>query len=125
MAIFRPLVCRFAARQFTVRLGDIDLERNDEPSAPETYAVKQIHAHPKFSRVGFYNDIAILELTRTVRKSPYVIPICLPQLHYRKERFAGARPTVVGWGTTYYGIYIHIFPIPVTCISFDVVVTTY
>uniref|UniRef100_V9IIF8 Proclotting enzyme n=1 Tax=Apis cerana TaxID=7461 RepID=V9IIF8_APICE len=65
--------------------------------------VKQIHAHPKFSRVGFYNDIAVLELTRTVRKSPYVIPICLPQAHYRNERFAGARPTVVGWGTTYYG----------------------
>lgn len=97
---------RFAAKQFTVRLGDIDLERNDEPSAPETYMVKQIHAHPKFSRVGFYNDIAVLELTRTVRKSPYVIPICLPQAHYRNERFAGARPTVVGWGTTYYGIYI-------------------
>ncbi|XP_043801819.1 clotting factor B-like isoform X1 [Apis laboriosa] len=93
----------FAAKQFTVRLGDIDLERNDEPSAPETYMVKQIHAHPKFSRVGFYNDIAVLELTRTVRKSPYVIPICLPQAHYRNERFAGARPTVVGWGTTYYG----------------------
>lgn len=99
---------RFAARQFTVRLGDIDLERNDEPSAPETYAVKQIHAHPKFSRVGFYNDIAVLELTRIVRKSPYVIPICLPPVHYRKERFAGARPTVVGWGTTYYGMYISV-----------------
>ncbi|KZC09041.1 Proclotting enzyme [Dufourea novaeangliae] len=93
----------FAAKQFTVRLGDIDLERDDEPSAPETYAVKQIHAHPKFSRVGFYNDIAVLELTRPVRKSPYVIPICLPQSRYRNERFAGARPTVVGWGTTYYG----------------------
>ncbi|XP_076175285.1 proclotting enzyme isoform X2 [Ptiloglossa arizonensis] len=93
----------FAARQFTVRLGDIDLERDDEPSAPETYAVKQIHAHPKFSRVGFYNDIAVLELTRPVRKSPYVIPICMPQSRYRNERFAGARPTVVGWGTTYYG----------------------
>ncbi|KOC68954.1 Proclotting enzyme [Habropoda laboriosa] len=93
----------FAARQFTVRLGDIDLERDDEPSAPETYTVNQIHAHPKFSRVGFYNDIAVLELTRPVRKSPYVIPICLPQMRYRNERFAGARPTVVGWGTTYYG----------------------
>ncbi|XP_043249975.1 proclotting enzyme [Colletes gigas] len=93
----------FAARQFTVRLGDIDLERDDEPSAPETYTVKQIHAHPKFSRVGFYNDIAVLELTRPVRKSPYVIPICMPQSRYRNERFAGARPTVVGWGTTYYG----------------------
>ncbi|XP_029166037.1 proclotting enzyme-like [Nylanderia fulva] len=93
----------FAARQFTVRLGDIDLERDDEPSSPETYAVKEIHAHPKFSRVGFYNDIAVLELTRPVRRSPYIIPICLPQARFRGEPFAGARPTVVGWGTTYYG----------------------
>ncbi|XP_015589532.1 proclotting enzyme isoform X2 [Cephus cinctus] len=93
----------FAARQFTVRLGDIDLERDDEPSSPETYAVKEIRAHPKFSRVGFYNDIAILELNRPVRKTPYVIPICLPQARFRGEPFAGARPTVVGWGTTYYG----------------------
>lgn len=93
----------FAARQFTVRLGDIDLERDDEPSSPETYAVKEIHAHPKFSRVGFYNDIAVLELTRPVRRSPYVIPICLPQARFRGQPFVGARPTVVGWGTTYYG----------------------
>ncbi|XP_074105190.1 uncharacterized protein LOC141531342 [Cotesia typhae] len=93
----------FAARQFTVRLGDIDLERDDEPSSPETYTVKAVHAHNKFSRVGFYNDIAILELTRPVRKSPYVIPICLPQGRYQSETFQGARPTVVGWGTTYYG----------------------
>ncbi|XP_011500167.1 PREDICTED: proclotting enzyme-like [Ceratosolen solmsi marchali] len=93
----------FLARQFTVRLGDIDLERDDEPSSPETYAVKDIHAHSKFSRVGFYNDIAILELDRTVRRSPYIIPICLPQARHKGEPFAGARPTVVGWGTTYYG----------------------
>lgn len=81
------------------------MEREDEPSSPETYLVKEIRAHPKFNRVGFYNDIAILELNRSVRKSPYVIPICLPRPQFRSERFAGARPTVVGWGTTYYGIY--------------------
>jgi hypothetical protein len=75
---------RFLPRQFTVRLGDIDLERDDEPSSPETYAVKEVHAHSKFSRVGFYNDIAI-------------------QSRHKGEPFAGARPTVVGWGTTYYG----------------------
>lgn len=97
-------ISRFSARQFTVRLGDIDLERDDEPSSPETYTVKAVHAHNKFSRVGFYNDIAILELSSPVRRSPYVIPICLPQGRYRTEVFAGARPTVVGWGTTYYGI---------------------
>ncbi|XP_046475076.2 proclotting enzyme [Neodiprion pinetum] len=93
----------FAARQFTVRLGDIDLERDDEPSTPETYKVKEIRAHPKFSRVGFYNDIAILELNRPVRKTPYITPLCLPPARFKGEPFAGARPTVVGWGTTYYG----------------------
>lgn len=91
----------FGAHQFTVRLGDIDLEKDDEPSLPETYAVKQIYAHKHFSRVGFYNDIAILELNRPVRRSSYVIPICLPQS--RGDLFVAARPTVVGWGTTYYG----------------------
>lgn len=48
----------FAARQFTVRLGDIDLSVDHEPSDPVTYKVKEIRAHPRFSRVGFYNDIA-------------------------------------------------------------------
>lgn len=48
----------FAARQFTVRLGDVDLSVDHEPSEPVTYKVKEIRAHPRFSRVGFYNDIA-------------------------------------------------------------------
>jgi hypothetical protein len=41
-----------------VRLGDVDLSVDHEPSEPATYKVKEIRAHPKFSRVGFYNDIA-------------------------------------------------------------------
>ncbi|CAH0561943.1 unnamed protein product [Brassicogethes aeneus] len=93
----------FAARQFTVRLGDIDLKRDDEPSAPVTLKVSEIKAHPEFSRVGFYNDIALLKLEKPARKSKYVIPLCLPPPEVRSETFAGKRTTVVGWGTTYYG----------------------
>lgn len=86
-----------------MRLGDIDLKRNDEPSAPVTFKVSEIRAHPQFSRVGFYNDIAVLVLDGQARKTKYVIPLCLPPLAMRKEKFAGKRTTVVGWGTTYYG----------------------
>ncbi|XP_032681410.1 proclotting enzyme-like [Odontomachus brunneus] len=93
----------FSVRQFTVRLGDIDLKRDDEPSSPATYPVKVIHTHPNYVRQSYYNDIAVFELGKPVRKSPYVIPICLPQKQYREEMFIGARPTVVGWGATYYG----------------------
>lgn len=95
--------CRFSARQFTVRLGDVDLGRDDEPSLPQTYQVMEVKAHPRFSRVGFYNDIALLRLDRSVQRSKYVTPICLPKLALRSDTFVGQRPTVVGWGTTYYG----------------------
>ncbi|KAG4072082.1 hypothetical protein HA402_015581 [Bradysia odoriphaga] len=95
----------FAARQFTVRLGDIDLSTDKEPSAPVTFKVTEVRTHPRFSRVGFYNDIAVLVLDRAVRKSKYVIPVCLPKIGHipPPERLAGRRATVVGWGTTYYG----------------------
>lgn len=79
------------------------MKRNDEPSAPVTFKVAEIKAHPQFSRVGFYNDIAILELDGQARKTKYVIPLCLPPPQLRNEKFAGKRTTVVGWGTTYYG----------------------
>lgn len=83
--------CRFAARQFTVRLGDIDLSTDREPSAPVTFKVSEVRAHPRFSRVGFYNDIAVLVLEGAVRKSKYVIPVCMPQtgLIPHKERLPG------------------------------------
>lgn len=82
---------RFAARQFTVRLGDIDLSTDREASAPVTFKVTEVRAHPRFSRVGFYNDIAIMVLDKSVRKSKYVIPICLPKPNIlpSKDRLAG------------------------------------
>ena len=81
----------------------MDLKREDEPSSPETFRVVEVRAHPQFSRVGFYNDVAVLVLDRVPRKSRYVIPLCLPPVSARSDNFVGQKPTVVGWGTTYYG----------------------
>lgn len=91
LIVFLLLFTSFAARQFTVRLGDIDLSTDREPSAPVTFKVTEVRAHPRFSRVGFYNDIAVLVLDRPVRKSKYVIPVCLPAPSAipSKERLAG------------------------------------
>ncbi|XP_050679532.1 proclotting enzyme-like isoform X2 [Leptidea sinapis] len=92
----------FPPRQFSVRLGDVDLSREDEPSRPVTLRVTAVRAHEQFSRVGFYNDIAVLMLAENVQKSKYVIPICLPHgMSY--NQFEGSAATVVGWGTTRYG----------------------
>lgn len=112
----------FNARQFTVRLGDVDLRRDDEPSSPETYYVTDVRGHHKFSRVGFYNDIAILVLDRPVRRNKYTIPLCLPPKSARSETFVGQSPTVVGWGTTYYGNNPFLF---IILISFELKSTVY
>ncbi|XP_072933138.1 proclotting enzyme isoform X2 [Epargyreus clarus] len=93
----------FPARQFSVRLGDVDLARDDEPSRPVTLRVTAVRAHEQFSRVGFYNDIAVLVLSENVQKSKYVIPICLPNGDLSRQTFDGLMATVVGWGTTRYG----------------------
>ncbi|XP_045779462.1 proclotting enzyme [Maniola jurtina] len=93
----------FPARQFSVRLGDVDLSRDDEPSRPVTLRVSAVRAHEQFSRVGYYNDIAVLVLAENVQKSKYVIPICLPHGDLSRQQFDGSMATVVGWGTTRYG----------------------
>nr|XP_022901342.1 proclotting enzyme isoform X1 [Onthophagus taurus] len=92
----------FASYQLSVRLGDVDLKRTDEPSNPATYRVTQIRRHEKYNRVGYYNDIAVLLLDRIVQRSKYVIPLCLPPPSLRYETFEGRKSTVVGWGSTYY-----------------------
>ncbi|XP_067613303.1 uncharacterized protein [Eurosta solidaginis] len=38
----------FAVRQFTVRLGDIDLSTDADSSAPITFTVKEVRAHERF-----------------------------------------------------------------------------
>ncbi|KAI8437325.1 hypothetical protein MSG28_011680, partial [Choristoneura fumiferana] len=93
----------FPPRQFSVRLGDVDLAREDEPSRPVTLRVVAVRAHEQFSRVGYYNDIAVLVLAENVQKSKYVIPICLPGSDLYRRQFDGSVATVVGWGTTRYG----------------------
>lgn len=47
--------------------------------------------------------ILVMVLEQPVRKSKYIIPICLPKPTIQKESLIGRRATIVGWGTTYYG----------------------
>lgn len=72
-------------------MGDIDLLSEKEESSPITIKVKEVRAHPRFSRVGFYNDIAVLVLEENVRKNKYVIPVCLPQPTLKKSRLPGKK----------------------------------
>jgi len=93
---------RFRASQYTVTFGEFDLKKADVGQS-QSFKVSEIRVHPRFSGTGFYNDLALFKLERPVRFTQYIQPICLPAQSQRRETFVAQVPTIVGWGTTYYG----------------------
>jgi secreted trypsin-like serine protease len=77
-----------------VLLGAVDL------SAPgqfaQTYHVQKIIQHPEYAAATMYNDIALLELNRTVKFSQHVQPACL----YTESDVSELVLEVTGWGAT-------------------------
>lgn len=58
--------------------------------------VRTIHAHENFDIITFDNDIALLQLDRSVRFGPTVQPGCLPDGSVTD--YAGAMTIIAGWG---------------------------
>lgn len=60
--------------------------------------IKEIKDHPRFFREGYFNDIAVLELKRSVYTNEDISPICLPPPNFALGRVNEA--VVAGWGKT-------------------------
>ena len=77
---------------FILRIGihDIRLTRSNEQ-----YRARRIYVHEKFISSTFENDIAVIQLDRSVPKTQRTSPICLPL----RNAPSGKRVTVAGWGT--------------------------
>ncbi|KAK4306373.1 hypothetical protein Pmani_021803 [Petrolisthes manimaculis] len=98
----------FDPRQFSVRLGDHNIfsESDDFISNPQTYRVNEIKPHPEFRAHGFYNDVALLKLSRPAVLTQYILPVCLPGPTLAAQpldALVAQTPSVIGWGSTYYG----------------------
>ncbi|KAF8791545.1 Proclotting enzyme like protein [Argiope bruennichi] len=94
---------KYRKEQLTVRLGDHHLFRTDDFMNPIEFKVATTIPHPKFSRSGFYNDIALLKLRHPVTYSEYISPVCLPTPGLKANTLVGYMGTVTGWGTLSYG----------------------
>ncbi|XP_017776770.1 PREDICTED: serine protease snake [Nicrophorus vespilloides] len=60
-----------------VRLGDLDLNRDDDQVEPQEYGVLRTIVHPEYKAPAIYNDIGLIELNDTVRITKFVKPACL------------------------------------------------
>lgn len=77
-----------------VLLGAVNL--NEPGSMAERYHVKKWVQHPEYTTATIYNDIALIELDRTVKFSENIQPACL----YTKSDIPNNGLEITGWGST-------------------------
>ncbi|KAG8187277.1 hypothetical protein JTE90_019166 [Oedothorax gibbosus] len=86
-------------RQLRVRLGAHDLRLNSEPDAIEV-GVDAVRRHEQFDPRTYKNDITVLRLSRPVRFTDKIQPVCLPYDSLRTDDLTSKTSTVTGFGTT-------------------------
>ncbi|XP_033356615.1 venom protease-like isoform X1 [Bombus vosnesenskii] len=85
---------------YVVRIGDLNLKRDDDGAHPIQIEVESKLIHTDYSAESNNNDIAILKLKDNVPFSEYIHPICLPIeiKSLRNKNFVGYNPFIAGWG---------------------------
>ncbi|XP_066995254.2 venom protease [Anabrus simplex] len=89
----------FTPRDITVRLGEYDLQTQDETRSKD-FRVMEFRVHESYERTTYENDIAIIKLQRPTVFNSYIWPICLPPAG---RNFTNETAIVTGWGTLFYG----------------------
>ncbi|XP_050574672.1 venom protease-like isoform X2 [Bombus affinis] len=91
--------CAILNSLYVVRIGDLNLKRDDDGAHPIQMGFESKLIHPNYIDGQHSHDIAILKLERDVRFSEYIRPICLPlEESLRNNNFEGYHPFVAGWG---------------------------
>nr|XP_049693752.1 venom serine protease Bi-VSP isoform X1 [Helicoverpa armigera] len=86
---------------YVVRLGELDLAREDEGATPVDILIKQKMKHEQYSSTAFTNDIGILLLEHDAPFTDLIRPICIPKdSQLRATTFEDYNPMIAGWGHT-------------------------
>jgi len=78
-----------------VRLGDLDLRRNDDGVTPVDVDIELILKHPNYVNQNKYNDIALIKLKQIVSFNKYIRPACLWNKNRQEHNVIAT-----GWGKT-------------------------
>ncbi|XP_060870414.1 venom protease-like isoform X1 [Metopolophium dirhodum] len=89
-------------RLVIVRLGDLNLNSNEEDGAnPIDVAISRVIRNNQYNSDKKKNDIALLKLKKSVEFGQFIQPICLPILsHHRATSLVESELFLVGWGST-------------------------
>lgn len=82
-----------------IRLGELNLERNDDGAEPQDFDVEQSITHPLYKQPKKYNDIALIRLSTAVEFNRFIRPACL----WTKFPIKHNKTIATGWGNTEFG----------------------
>lgn len=69
----------FSEEPYVVRLGDQNLVSDDDKAQPVDYGIKRIIRSKQFNYRNKEHDIALFELSQTVKPNAFIRPACLHQ----------------------------------------------
>ncbi|XP_047105926.1 serine protease snake-like [Schistocerca piceifrons] len=81
-----------------VRLGEMNLKRDDDGAHPVDYHIADLVRHPEYKGPSKYNDIALLRLSERVDFNKFIRPACL----YTHDKFSVSKTVATGWGKIEY-----------------------
>ncbi|XP_076311602.1 serine proteinase stubble-like [Tachypleus tridentatus] len=81
-----------------LRIGEYNINSDDEPLGHVERRVQLVAPYPKFDRATFEYDLALLRLYEPVKFQKNILPICIPS---GDEDYVGRSATIAGWGRLY------------------------
>ncbi|XP_045538067.1 venom serine protease Bi-VSP isoform X2 [Papilio machaon] len=88
---------------YLVRLGELDLEREDDGAVPIDVLIKKKIEHENYSRNSLTNDIGVLILQQDITFTKLIHPICIPLApELRSNSYVNYNPLIAGWGSVSY-----------------------
>lgn len=88
----------FSGKPTQVRVGDLNLKRNDDDARPQLRKIIDIIRHPDYKKPLEYHDIALIKMESPVKFDAYVRPACLPYGNVITEN-----AIATGWGRVDWG----------------------
>jgi len=82
------------------RLGEHNVDSSRDGASPEDVAISRVTNHRSYDADSLENDISVLRLSRSVRFSQEIAPVCLPDAYVGNDLTRVGDPTVIGWGST-------------------------
>lgn len=95
-----PIYGNYRTEATHVRLGDFNYGSNQDHSQPINVKVAKVILHPKYTKKSLYDNVALVQLDKSLEFNLHIRPACLPQT----SEITGETVSMTGWPFKLYSV---------------------